>query len=49
MMGNQNDKQRVCFRSFMEVGEWGGMTPMSRVGGPYRIISVRGERDGLRV
>jgi hypothetical protein len=24
---DQNDKQRSCFWSFMEVGEWSGMTP----------------------
>ena len=26
MMGDQNDKQRRCFWSFMEAGERGGMT-----------------------
>jgi len=29
--GDQNDKQRSCFWSFMEVGEWGGMTPRDSV------------------
>jgi hypothetical protein len=47
MMGDQNDKQRRCFWSFMDQHGRCGMTPMTAVG-PHATFYVRGVQGCFR-